>query len=185
VELGVGRRAVLLVHGDEGATGLAASLRRAIHEVEPEQPVPSVTPLGTLVAESVGPQRFRALLLGAFAAMAVVLAVAGIYGVVGQILAGRTHELGIRRAVGASGADVAREVLRWGLGLATLGVGAGLAGVLALGGLVDALLYGVGAADPATLAAATLLVLALTLVACAVPARRAARIDPSEALRPD
>lgn len=177
VELAVGKDMVLLVHGRESGEGLAEFLRLAIWDVDPAQPVPEITALQAVLAVTVRPERFRATLLSAFAFIALILAVAGVYGVVANLLAERTHEFGIRRALGATSKDVVGTVLGWGLRLTALGVLVGLVGVLGAGRILSSLLVGVGPADPATIAVGVITVVGVTMAACLIPARRATRIE--------
>lgn len=186
VELDVGKRMALLVRARPGAPSLAdlsAALREAVWGVDPGQPVPEVDRLRDLVTGDAAPQRFRATLVGAFAALALLLALAGVYGVVANLLTERIHEFGIRRALGATHVDIVRTILGWGLRLATAGVVLGLVGAAWAGHLLSSFLYGVGSADPASLAFATLAVAAVTLAACLVPAWRAVRLRALVTLR--
>ncbi len=183
VELAVGRNAVLLVQSARGPAEMTRTLREAVWEVDSRQPVPEVATLQSVVREEVAPERFRAVLLGAFAGVALLLVVAGIYGVVAYLVAERTHEFGIRVAMGATRSDIVRRVLRWGLGLTALGVALGTAGVLAVNRYMASLLFGVTPTDPVTLGAAVGTIGLVALAACLVPALRATRVDPVLALR--
>ena len=136
-----------------------------------------------LVADSVARQRFSMTLLSAFAGLALALAAVGIFSVMSFLVAQRTHEIGIRVALGAQGRDIIRMVVRYGMGLALAGVAAGLAGAFALTRLMSGLLYGVSPTDPVTFAGVALLLASVALLACLFPARRAARVDPMVALR--
>lgn len=151
--------------------------------VQPQLPVPEVTGLDTVLADSLAPQRFRAGMVGAFAALALLLALAGVHGVVAQVVSRRLHEFGVRKALGASARDLRRTVLRWALGAGLAGAAAGLLAALAGARLLAAWLHGVSAADPAVVIAALAVLLFVVLLAALAPARRAARIDAVQALR--
>jgi ABC-type antimicrobial peptide transport system permease subunit len=135
------------------------------------------------MSNSVAGRRLNLLLLGGFAALALVLAGVGVYGVVSYVVTGRTHEIGIRMALGAQRADVLGLFLKQGMGLVLLGLGLGLFGAFALSRVMTSLLFGVSAGDPMTFAGVSLLLSLIALLACYFPARRAARIDPLVALR--
>ncbi len=135
------------------------------------------------LAESLAFQRFIMLLLGVFAALAVVLAAVGIYGLIAYVVAQGTRDIGVRLALGASGRDVVRGVMWRGLALALAGTALGLVGAAAVTRLFRNQLYAVSATDPVTLAAVSLLLIAVAAVACWIPARRAAGVDPLVALR--
>ena len=183
VELTMGRRAFLLAASEGSIQSLGRSLRAAIWEVDPAQPVPEVTTLASVLSQRVGPERFRATLLGAFAAIALILVVAGIYGVVAYVVAERRHEFGIRRALGATGDHIVANVLGWGLRLTALGIALGVATVLVVNRYLASLLFGVAPGDPATLLVAAIAVVLVTVAACLIPARTATRVDPMVALR--
>jgi putative ABC transport system permease protein len=136
-----------------------------------------------IVGDSVAPERTWLLLLAIFAAVALLLASAGIYGVLSYTVSQRTQELGIRIAMGAKRNDVLALVVRQGMTLALIGVALGIAGAFALSRVLSGLLYEVSSTDPATLAAVIALIVAVALAACYFPARRAASVDPMEALR--
>jgi putative ABC transport system permease protein len=161
----------------------AGALRHVVQSLDPELPVYSIGTLGQIVSQSSQQQRFVALLLGLFAAAALALALIGIYGVISYSVAQRTHEFGIRLALGAQRRDVLRLVASEGLALAMLGVAAGLVAAFALTRLMASLLYGVKPTDPVTFVAVPLLLVAAALAACLIPARRAAQVDPMVALR--
>jgi putative ABC transport system permease protein len=136
-----------------------------------------------VIADSLAQQRFSMILLGAFAAVALLLASLGIYGVISYLVGERVHELGIRIALGAQRRDVLRLVLSHGMKMALGGVVLGLAVALGLTRLISKMLYGVSATDPTTFAAITLLLMTVALLACFVPAWRATQVDPLVALR--
>lgn len=138
-----------------------------------------------IVSGSLSQRRLSMSLLVVFSVLAGVLAAGGIYGVMGYIVAGRTHEIGIRMAMGAQQAEVLRMILGDGAKLTAMGIGIGLGVALALTRVLSSLLFGVSAADPVTFAAISLVLACVAMLASYIPARRAARIDPMEALRYD
>jgi putative ABC transport system permease protein len=161
-------------------SGAAVGVVRAL---DPEQPVEAVRTMDEVRDEQLASQRFSALLLGGFAALALVLATVGIYSVLSYIVRGRAREIGIRSALGASTADVLRLVVREGMAPALAGIAAGALAALLSSVALQRLVFGVSASDPATLAAVGGTLAAVALVACLVPAWRATRIDPAVALR--
>jgi predicted permease len=162
---------------------LTAAVRAEIWKLDKDLPLYRVRTMEQIVAQAVAGQRFNMLLLALFAALALVLATVGIYGVMSYATAQRRHEIGIRMALGANARDVFRLVLGQGLLLTGSGVALGLMGALALTRLMKGLLFNVTASDPLTFAAVTLLLMVVALLACWIPARRAARVDPLVALR--
>ena len=169
---------------DDGGPGLAHLGPAArIHALDPSLPLYDVHTLDEAVERSVGTRRLTNRLLAWFSIAAVALASLGIYGVTALSVGQRVQEFGVRLALGASRAAVLRLVLRQGLTLAIIGVAIGLAGAAWLTQYVSTLLFNVAPLDPATFAAATLTLVAVALVACYVPARRATRTDPLVALR--
>jgi putative ABC transport system permease protein len=162
---------------------LAQSVRAAVLAADRNQPIYDVKPLRQIVADSIALRRLALLLLSVFASVALALAAAGIYGVMAHAVEQRTHEIGVRMALGASAGDVVRLVVRQGLKLALCGVALGLAVALALTRLMEALLFGVSAADPLTFAGIALLLFVVAIAACWIPARRATKVDPMIALR--
>ena len=164
-------------------TTVAAAIQREVASLDKDQPVSDVRTLEQVVGEAVGPQRFAMMLLAAFAALALALAAVGIYGVIAYFVSQRTHEIGIRMALGARQTHVLGMVVRQALGLALAGAGLGLAGAFGLTRLLSGLLYSVRPTDPLTLALVTLVLLAVSALAGYIPARRATKIDPIVALR--
>jgi predicted permease len=164
---------------------LAAAVRAAVWSVDPEQPVWKVRTQQSLVERAKGLPRFLAQLMGGYAALALLLAAVGLYGVTSYAVTQRTREIGLRMALGAEPADVLRVVLRRGFALAGLGLVLGLLGSLALGRVIATLLYATKPTDALTLVAVTAVLLAVAGVASYLPARRATRVDPTVALRYD
>jgi putative ABC transport system permease protein len=163
--------------------GLLPSIRREMAALDPTQPAYDVKTLDRALADSIAPHRFNLFLLGTFAASAFVLALVGIYGVIAYAVAARTREIGVRVALGAQRGDVVGMVVREGMAIAIAGIVAGMAAALALTRLMASLLYGVNTTDPRIFAAASVTLAVTALLASWWPARKAAGIDPTIALR--
>ena len=164
-------------------SALAAEIRAAVASIDPDQPVSRISTMNELMATSVATPRVVLVLLGVFSGLALVLAAIGIYGVIAYTAARRTHEVGIRMALGAQRGDVLRMILGQGAALAGAGIALGAGVALGLTRLMAGLLYEVRAADPDTFAGVALLLALVALAACYVPARRAVRANPTIALR--
>jgi putative ABC transport system permease protein len=173
----------LLVRTTTPPQSMVGAIRAQISGVDPDQPVTSILTVEELMDNSRTQPRFIMLLLGMFSVTALALAVIGIYGVLAYSVAQRQHELGIRMALGADAADILRLVVRQGMVLAASGVVIGLIAALLLTQLMSSLLYKVGTHDVATFILAPLLFLAVALLTSYVPARRATKVDPIEAMR--
>ncbi|HEU4713065.1 MAG TPA: ABC transporter permease [Pyrinomonadaceae bacterium] len=162
---------------------LTAAVTNAIHEVDKDLPVAEVATLETLLARESSPRRFNAVLFAVFATLALVLALTGVYGVLSYSVSQRTHEVGIRMALGAGRRDVLRLFLRQGMTLVFVGLVIGLAGALALTRLMSSLLFGVSTTDTLTFVSVAIGLVIVGLFACYIPARRATKVDPLVALR--
>jgi putative ABC transport system permease protein len=162
---------------------VARAIQAEIHAMNRAVPISKVRTMDDYVADSVSAPRFHAILLGGFAALAVLLAAVGIFGVISYAVAQRTQEIGVRRALGADAAGVMRLVLTQSLGLSATGVTIGFAGALALSRILRTMLFGVTPTDTLTFASVAAGLLAVAFLASYLPARRAARIDPLRALR--
>ena len=159
------------------------AIREALHQVDPTEPLTQIETMDQVVSGSLKDWRFHAVLLGIFAALALVIAAIGVYGVISYSIAQRTHEIGIRLALGAQRRDVLRLVVSQGARLALAGIAVGVLAAIGLTRLMASLLYGVTPTDPVTFIAVAVLLLIVALVACYIPARRAMRVDPMVALR--
>jgi putative ABC transport system permease protein len=162
---------------------MVSAVRTQVRDVDPDQPLYHVGTLQQVLSESAAPRRFNMLLLGIFAGIALTLATVGIYGVIAFSVAQRTHEIGIRMALGAKRSDMLGMVVRQGLKLALIGVVIGIVGAFVLTRFLSSLLFGVKPTDPLTFVAVSLILSAVALIACYIPARRAMRVDPMVALR--
>jgi putative ABC transport system permease protein len=173
----------LVVRTEGDPLGMVAAVRAEIWKLDADLPLFRIQTLDGILSHSVAAQRFNLLLLTVFASLALILAAVGIYGVMSYATAQRTHEIGIRVALGARTTDVLRLVMGQGLRLTVLGVIAGLIGSYGLTRVMTGLLFGVSATDPMTFGLITLLLATVSLVACYIPARRAMKVDPMVALR--
>jgi putative ABC transport system permease protein len=162
---------------------IASAVSRELHALDPEIPLGEISTMERHLADQTADSRFTTVLLGLFAVLGMILTIIGVYGVVSYLVAQRTHELGVRVALGASAADVLWLVLRHGITIGLLGVGLGLAGALAAREILAGMLYNVSAFDPWTLGCGSIILLVVVLIATAIPARRAMRVDPVLALR--
>lgn len=162
---------------------LAPAARQELRSLDKSLPVYNVKTLEEVLGASVAPQRISMLLFSTFAIVALLLSMIGIYGVTAYYVTQRTHEIGIRMALGAQLRDVMKLVLRRGLLLSVIGIGVGVAGALALTRLISSLLFGVKPIDIVTFAAVSIGLIAVALIACYIPARRATKVDPLVALR--
>jgi putative ABC transport system permease protein len=173
----------LVVRTSGEPTAVAGSVREAIRSVDKTVPNYNLKTMNDVVSASVAPRRVPMLLFSVFAAVAMLLAMLGIYGVTSYYVTQRTHEIGVRMALGAQIADVLKLVLKRGMLLALIGIGIGAAGAIALTRYMTTLLFGVKPIDVVTFVAVAAVLAVVVLLACLVPARRAAKIDPLEALR--
>ncbi len=162
---------------------LAGAVREAVQSIDKNQPLSDTTTMDEVIAKSVAPRRFRMFLLGLFALLALLLAVIGVYGVIAYSSSQRTHEFGVRIALGADRQDILKLVVRQGFKLALLGVSIGVAGAFLLTRFLSSLLYEVSPHDPLTFAGVAALLMLVALAASYIPARRAMRVDPMVALR--
>lgn len=177
------RRTIVAVRTAGDPRAAAGALRGAIQAIDPNVPVPTLRTMDDILGESIAPQRFQLLLVGAFAGSALLLTALGIYGVVAYSVARRRQELGVRIALGAQPADVKRLVLSQGMRPVAIGLAAGLAIALAAGRVLESLLYNTRPSDPLALAVTAAVLATIALVACYLPALRATKVDPLTALR--
>jgi putative ABC transport system permease protein len=173
----------VVVRSEADEETIATAVRSAVHAIDPELPVQDVETFDRVLQRVNGQPRFRAVLIGAFAATALLLAAVGLYGLISYTVAQRRPEMAVRLALGATPGQVGRLVVGQGLALAGVGIVLGIAGALAATRLIAGLLFSVSATDPAVYTALAVLLLAVAAAACAVPARRAMRVEPMAALR--
>jgi putative ABC transport system permease protein len=173
----------MIVKTSVDPVSLIGAIKREIRVIDKDQPIAQVQTLDDKVSESIAPQRFTLFLLGIFALVTLSLASAGIYGVMSYAVSQRTHEIGVRMALGARRFDVLRLVVGQGMGFVLIGVVLGLAGAFATTHLMTSLLFEVTAKDPVTFMLVPAVLMIVALVACYIPARRATKVDPLVALR--
>jgi len=173
----------LVIRTGMDPTAIAGGVRAALHQLDPELPVPQFRTMRDIVSASVAERKFQLSLVLAFAGIALVLACLGIFGVVSYTVAQRRGEMGIRLALGATAGDLRTMVVRQGLAPVVVGLACGIAGALAMGRVLEGLLFGVSATDPWTLAGVSAVLIAVAAAACYIPAMRVSRADPLSALR--
>jgi putative ABC transport system permease protein len=173
----------LIVKSGVGVAALSAAIREVIAGIDKDQPISVTSTMNQLVSDSIATRRITLVLLGLFSGLALILAAIGIYGVISYSVAQRTHEIGIRSALGAQRGDLMQMILKQGIKSAAAGIGIGLAAALGLTRLMKSLLFGVGAMDPVTFISVAMLLLLVALAASYIPARRAMRVDPLVALK--
>jgi putative ABC transport system permease protein len=174
---------ILTVRTENDPLALAGAVRRTVREIDPDQPVFGIKTMESHLSDSVAARRLAMTLLGGLAGLALLLSTVGIYGVISYYVTQRTQEIGIRMALGAQQSDVLRLIVGRGIRMALVGVGVGLLASFALTRVMTSILYGVGATDPFTFIAVPSLLVAVALLASFLPARRATRLDPLNALR--
>jgi putative ABC transport system permease protein len=173
----------LAVRTTSDPASVITAVRNEILAVDKDQPVASVRTMNEVISASVAPQRLSTMMLGIFAGVALILAAVGIYGVMAYSVSQRTHEIGIRMALGAQRSDVLRMIIKEGMTLALIGVAIGLLAAFALTRVMSNLLYDVSVTDPVTFIGLSLLLAGVALLACGIPARKATKVDPMVALR--
>jgi ABC-type antimicrobial peptide transport system permease subunit len=174
---------VFVLRSENNPLALAESARRTIQELDTELPVSQLRTMETVVHQTFSRQEFSAVLLAGFSIASLLLAAIGIYGLLAYSVTQRTREIGVRVALGAEPGSIARLIVAGGARLVVAGAVAGLAAALVLSGLMKGLLFGIGPRDPLTFVAAPAILVTVAMVAAYVPARRAARVSPMEALR--
>jgi putative ABC transport system permease protein len=177
------RYGYLMLRATGDPASLAAAVRSQVLAIDKDQPVTAIKTMNEVIASTTAPRRFNTLLLAIFGAVALTLAAGGIYSVISYSVTQRSQEVGIRMALGAQSGEVIKLVLKQGLTLILIGIAAGITGAIAAARAMSSLLFGVTATDPATFALISILLMVVALLACYLPARRAAKIDPIVALR--
>ena len=175
----------LAVHSRLDAGALAASIRREVEALDAEQPIADVRSMEAVISDSTMLRRLAMGLISAFAVLALALASVGIYGLTAYAVSQRTHELGLRMALGARGIDLLRQIVGRGALIGLIGVGLGTVGALGVARMLKSFLFGIASTDPVILVGIPVALLAVTVLASYIPARRAAKVDPMEALRYD
>ncbi|MEO5823650.1 MAG: FtsX-like permease family protein, partial [Vicinamibacteraceae bacterium] len=178
-------RATLAIRTSGPASSVVKSLGDVVHRLDPNLPLSDVSTIEQTLAESTASDRFYTVFFAAFAAVALVLAGIGVYGVMSFAVAQRTHEIGLRMALGAQRGQVLGQILREGLSTALIGIAFGSAGAVLIGRALEGAVFGVDATNPLTFSVVAAMLLTAALIACIVPARRAASVDPMIALRQD
>jgi ABC-type antimicrobial peptide transport system permease subunit len=178
-----GRDEVLLLRTAGNPTSLISSVRKLVADIDPTLPVMRIEPLNDAISRIYAPQRIASYVVGLFSGAALFLSAVGLYGVLAYAVVQRTREIGIRIAVGAKSTNILQLVIRQGVQLAGIGLVIGIAAALALARLMSSMLYGVSANDPLSLTIAIVVLSMATVLASLLPALRATRIDPIEALR--
>jgi len=173
----------VIIKGIGDPNQLIGAARQQVTSIDPNQPIYNIRTMDEIRGESVAPQRLNLTLLSIFAGIALVLAIVGIYGVMSYSVTQRTHEIGIRMAIGAQPRDVFRLVIGHGMTLTIIGIAFGLVGAFALTRLMTTMLFGVKPTDPATFASIAVMLTGVALVACYIPGRRATKVDPVVSLR--
>jgi ABC-type antimicrobial peptide transport system permease subunit len=173
----------VVVRTDVPPTAVLPMIRQKVRELDSDLPIATVRTMEDWISNSAAQPRLSALLVVVFATMAIAIAAVGIYGVLAYSVNQRTREIGVRMALGASRDGVVRLVVREGLTLAAIGIGVGLLGAVGLGRAIGTLVYGIAPRDPFTFLATALVLGTVALIACALPSWRAARVDPTIALR--
>lgn len=175
----------LVIRASVDPASLAAAVRDAVYAIDPDQPVADIKPMSRMLADSVAKPRFNYMLLTVFAAVALILSITGVYGVMSYAVAARTREMGIRLAMGARSRDVVKLVVGQGMKPVIAGVALGLAGSYALTRVMATLLFNVSATDPTIFIGMAALLAIVATLACYLPARKATKVDPVIALRHD